>query len=138
MPILYKYTGGVPRLINTLCDTALTVAYADNLPTVTLQVVKEAIDELQWQPFDRRSSARRGRAGGKPERAAGAQGDAERVLGNIGQRLNQVDSLIPSLSTIADRMASIEALLRGIAEAIASRNAEHEVPARKAGGGKDR
>lgn len=138
MSILYKYTGGVPRLINTLCDTALTVAYADNLPTVTLQVVREAIDELQWQPYDRRASAKRARAGGKPERGTGAHGDSERLLGTIGQRLNQVDSLIPSLSTIADRMASIEALLRGIAESMGNRKSEQDVPARKAGGGKDR
>ena len=27
LPAIYKYSGGVPRLINTLCDTALTCAY---------------------------------------------------------------------------------------------------------------
>src|SRR5262252_4354465 len=31
LPIIYKYTGGIPRMINTLCDTALTCAYADEL-----------------------------------------------------------------------------------------------------------
>src|SRR5580693_6067416 len=29
-PIIYKYTGGVPRLINTLCDTSLMAAFALN------------------------------------------------------------------------------------------------------------
>src|SRR6266850_1739148 len=30
LPAIYRYAGGIPRLINTLCDTALTSAYADN------------------------------------------------------------------------------------------------------------
>src|SRR5438309_2590870 len=35
LPHIYKYAGGIPRLINTLCDTALTCAYADSLPGIT-------------------------------------------------------------------------------------------------------
>src|SRR5689334_20048761 len=48
LPVVYKYAGGIPRLINTLCDTALTCAYADNLAEVTPQVVETAAKELQW------------------------------------------------------------------------------------------
>src|ERR1700761_1582552 len=32
---LYRYTGGVPRLINTLCDTSLMAAYTAGRDTVT-------------------------------------------------------------------------------------------------------
>src|SRR3979490_3421817 len=32
---IYKYTGGVPRLINTLCDTCLMAAFARDQDTVT-------------------------------------------------------------------------------------------------------
>src|SRR6187549_1694977 len=28
LPVIYRYTGGVPRLINTLCDTALMIAFS--------------------------------------------------------------------------------------------------------------
>src|SRR6267378_1748165 len=41
-PVIYKYAGGTPRLINTLCDAALTCAYADNLPRVTAKVAEAA------------------------------------------------------------------------------------------------
>ena len=49
---VYKYTGGIPRLINTLCDTALTCAYADGDSFVGLDTVKTAVDELQWSEFE--------------------------------------------------------------------------------------
>jgi len=136
MPVLYKYSGGVPRLVNTLCDTALTVAYADNLPTVTLDVVKSVLDELQWQPFERRAGGRRGRPAGKGERGHNER-EEDRLLANIGKRLNQMDSLVPSLSLISDRMASIETLLKSIADSLQQRRPEREPPARKIHG-KDR
>jgi len=48
---VYKYTGGTPRLINTLCDTALTCAYADGLDYVDDKLLQVAVDELQWKEF---------------------------------------------------------------------------------------
>ena len=45
---IYRYTGGVPRLINTLCDTALLCAFADEKSTVGLDDVMAAVAELNW------------------------------------------------------------------------------------------
>lgn len=47
----FKYCGGVPRLINTLSDTALTCLYADNERIVTLDAMKTAVEELQWSEY---------------------------------------------------------------------------------------
>ena len=44
----YKYSGGIPRLINTLSDTALTCLYADGEKKITIDTMKTAVDELQW------------------------------------------------------------------------------------------
>ena len=132
MPVIYKYTGGVPRLINTLCDTTLTVAYADNLPTVTISVLKEALDELQWQPFERRAG-RLAKAAPKGDRAHTVR-EQDKMIANIGTRLNQVDSLVPSLSLITDRMANIEALLKTITDFMRQSRQERSTPARKTGG----
>jgi putative secretion ATPase (PEP-CTERM system associated) len=49
---IYRYTGGVPRLINTLCDSALLCAFADERNTVGLDDVMEAIAELNWQEHE--------------------------------------------------------------------------------------
>ena len=50
-PVIYKYTGGIPRLVNTLCDTALLVAFAQDRQTVSKEVLDAAISELQWVEF---------------------------------------------------------------------------------------
>lgn len=126
--VIYKYTGGVPRLINTLCDTALTVAYADGLPTVTINVLKEALDELQWVPFERRVG-RVGKASAKGD--ASHQRDQDKLIAGIGTRLNQLDSLVPALSLISDRMAGIESLLKTITDLMRNRQAQQESPSRK-------
>jgi general secretion pathway protein A len=48
---IFKYTGGVPRLINTLCDTAMMAAFGKNQDTVTAVELADAIGELQWVEF---------------------------------------------------------------------------------------
>ena len=53
--LIYRYTGGIPRLINTLCDTALLAAFAQDRLTVDVATVHEAIEELQWQEYQART-----------------------------------------------------------------------------------
>jgi general secretion pathway protein A len=48
---IYKYTGGVPRLVNTLCDTCLMAAYGKDLDAVTMTELDAAIKELDWVEF---------------------------------------------------------------------------------------
>jgi type II secretory pathway predicted ATPase ExeA len=59
LPVIFRYSGGVPRLINTLCDTALMVAYSSEQPSVSAEVLKSAIDELQWVEFAARTNRMR-------------------------------------------------------------------------------
>lgn len=49
---IYRFTGGVPRLINTLCDTALLCAFAEDRPYVALDDVEAAIEELDWHEHE--------------------------------------------------------------------------------------
>jgi general secretion pathway protein A len=53
---LYKYSGGVPRLVNTLCDTAMMAAFNEDRDVVTLKDVESAVSELQWVEFSARAS----------------------------------------------------------------------------------
>ncbi len=55
---ILKYTGGIPRLINTLCDTALLTAYARDKRRVDADDLDAAIEELQWIPYNERTSYR--------------------------------------------------------------------------------
>jgi type II secretory pathway predicted ATPase ExeA len=54
-PLLYRYTGGIPRLINTLCDTALLAAFAQDRATVGADDVRSAVAELQWVEYAART-----------------------------------------------------------------------------------
>jgi type II secretory pathway predicted ATPase ExeA len=53
--LIYRYTGGTPRLINTLCDTAMMAAYASDRNKVQGADVETAIRELQWSEHSPRT-----------------------------------------------------------------------------------
>ena len=54
--IVRQFTGGVPRLINTLCDTAMMGSYALHKDTVDAGEVRAAIRELQWIEYAARTN----------------------------------------------------------------------------------
>ena len=54
-PLIFRYTGGIPRLINTLCDTVLLAAFGQDRETVDLEDVQQALAELQWQEYAART-----------------------------------------------------------------------------------
>jgi len=54
-PLIYRYTGGIPRLTNTLCDTALLAAFAQDRQTVSADEVRSAVAELQWVEYAART-----------------------------------------------------------------------------------
>jgi type II secretory pathway predicted ATPase ExeA len=49
--VIFQYTGGVPRLINTICDTAMLAAAGHDQDIVTVEDLAAAIEELQWVEF---------------------------------------------------------------------------------------
>jgi len=55
---IFRYTGGVPRLTNTLCDTSMLAASTRESDRVTLDDVRTAISELQWVEYASRTGAR--------------------------------------------------------------------------------
>jgi len=52
---IFRFTGGVPRLVNTLCDTAMMAAYAADRGLVTPMDIESAVGELQWVEFAART-----------------------------------------------------------------------------------
>jgi type II secretory pathway predicted ATPase ExeA len=45
---IFRFTGGVPRLVNTLCDTAMLAAFGQERDHVTLADIQESLAELRW------------------------------------------------------------------------------------------
>jgi hypothetical protein len=53
---IYRYTAGIPRLINTLCDTAMMASFGQDHDTVSSEDLDAAIRELQWVEYTSRTN----------------------------------------------------------------------------------
>jgi type II secretory pathway predicted ATPase ExeA/pSer/pThr/pTyr-binding forkhead associated (FHA) protein len=80
--VVFRYTGGVPRLINTLCDTAMMAAFTADRGVVTTEDIASALAELQWAEYAARPHRYRAEQPTPTLRAAAAHAGA-RVLGHV-------------------------------------------------------
>jgi len=78
---IFRYTGGVPRLVNTLCDTAMMSAFASNRDGVTCGDVATAVDELRWVEFAVRQQQQQAMLARNSPGSDGHIGTATNVLG---------------------------------------------------------
>jgi hypothetical protein len=60
--VVFRYAGGVPRLVNVLCDTALLCAFAEERTVIDEGLIKAAVEELQWVEYSERVRAQERRA----------------------------------------------------------------------------
>jgi general secretion pathway protein A len=81
-PVIFRYSGGVPRLVNTLCDTAMMAAYAAERGVVTAGDLASALEELQWKEYAARPHRHRPEEPSPALRAAAEHAGA-RVLGHL-------------------------------------------------------
>ena len=44
---IFRYSGGIPRLINTICDNALLTGYACDRNVIEVDLIREAVDDLE-------------------------------------------------------------------------------------------
>ena len=132
LPIIYKYAGGIPRLINTLCDTALTCAYADNLREVTPQIMEAAAKELQWPVHTERVEKNRSKVRPvSPE--GGVQGilrDQAHTLATIAAQLGALEKRAPALESIEKTLMAIEKHLRNLSQSGKVESVPEQVPGR--------
>ena len=86
-PEIFRYCGGVPRLINTLCDTAMMAAFTADRGIVTRSDLAAAVQELQWVEY-----AARPHRHAPSSTAAGGNSAAARAAGaSLGHLLVAAD-----------------------------------------------
>ncbi|HEX5421296.1 MAG TPA: AAA family ATPase [Gammaproteobacteria bacterium] len=56
--LIFRYSGGVPRLTNILCDTAMLCAFTEESAVVDARLVNAAVEELQWIGYAERMRER--------------------------------------------------------------------------------
>lgn len=54
---VFRYSGGVPRLTNVLCDTAMLCGFSEEKDSVDQSLIMAAVEELQWKPYAERARA---------------------------------------------------------------------------------
>jgi general secretion pathway protein A len=81
-PEIFRYTGGVPRLVNTLCDTALMSAFGVDRDHVTTDDVTAATQELRWVEFQSRTQTHRAPLDSAAPPGAGADATRE-IVGRV-------------------------------------------------------
>jgi general secretion pathway protein A len=84
---IYRYTGGVPRLVNTLCDTAMLAAFGQDRDQVMLADIDTSVQELRWPEYSVRISLQE-----RALSAAGATGLPDNP--SVGHERAQSDPLI--------------------------------------------
>jgi type II secretory pathway predicted ATPase ExeA len=133
LPIIYKYAGGTPRLINILCDAALTCGYADNVPKVTAGVVEAAAGELQWPSYSERVDKRRHKVVQRPIDSGlhDVLSEQSRSLATIAAQVGKLDGLSPVLASIRMSLAAIEASLRDLVQSQTGEPQSGQAPNRR-------
>jgi general secretion pathway protein A len=109
--LIYRYTGGVPRLINTLCDTAMIAAATDNRDTVARDDILAVIAELQWSEYSSRSGTRLMRL--SPDEVAAATGGDRRATADAGPAALARILLASGGRTVAERALAPGRLIIG-------------------------
>ena len=100
-PEIFRYTGGVPRLVNTLCDTAMMAAFNEDRDFVTVADIASSVEELQWLEFASRTMA----IAAKVASAGSSSGDrpskvlSKLVLSTDGKTVSELH-LIPGRKVI--------------------------------------
>jgi general secretion pathway protein A len=82
LPEIHRLTLGTPRLINTLCDSALMVCRVDARPRVNLETLTNVVKDLGWrwsEASEQRSSRSDESLAGMAESPSGAESEGEHV-----------------------------------------------------------
>ena len=88
---IHRLTFGIPRLINTLCDTALTACMVDERQTIDLEVVDSVVQELRWTWFEERKQSRQMQEA-DPSRPAGPSARVTLMVYRGGELADQVEA----------------------------------------------
>jgi general secretion pathway protein A len=86
-PEIFRYCGGVPRLINTLCDTAMMAAFNADRGVVSREDIASAVAELQWKEYSARSRAHPAEAATGASAPPAGAGAARAPAGTLGHLL---------------------------------------------------
>jgi putative secretion ATPase (PEP-CTERM system associated) len=97
-PAIYRFTDGVPRRINNLCDRVFLFAYLEELERIDAEVVETVAEEIGSEFWS-----------GRPEHEADDGGDEPRqVFDKPGEGLETMARVMFDKANVQQRLASLE------------------------------
>ena len=116
-PVIQRYAGGIPRLINSLCDMALLSAYVEDQRRVSPDTVELAAKELDWVSFEERQARKNmNGAGAMLAQHRGGSGAPDQELIEFSQAIQTAISSVAS--GFHDVRAELQAIERQLAEVV--------------------
>lgn len=100
LDLIFRYSGGVPRLTNVLCDTAMLCGFSEGKDTIDVGLINEAVNELQWVEYERRFENR-----GKFSASHGTSRPAEHKLRLVDTKGPRLSDLLPRPGLAAESEA---------------------------------
>jgi type II secretory pathway predicted ATPase ExeA len=96
MDAIHRYAGGIPRVINLICEHALVSAFVDQQPTISPEVVDAVARDFDMNENGAANSNGNGNGSGKAEATA-----------STTQNFDLLEAL-KTLATLADRLRQSE------------------------------
>jgi len=99
MDMIHRYAGGIPRVINLLCEHGLVSAFVDQQPTVSPEVVEAVARDFDMN--DNATATNNGSNGKTEQQAAAAAAqnfdllEALKTLATLADRLRQNEQELP-------------------------------------------
>ena len=82
---IFKFSGGIPRLINLLCDFLLLSAFVEETKQISVQLVEESIKELSFDAPELAAESVASASEGAPPQESSA------ILAIIDERLSKIE-----------------------------------------------
>lgn len=124
LDVVFRYSKGIPRLINIICDFLMLSAFAEETKAVSVEMVRDVIGDLD---FDNHywSAAAVAEEGGRLSDGTFSHGletlprslEIQRVLDEISRRIESIENniTIPPHTALKDYNAHFESLLDNVA-----------------------
>ncbi len=114
--VIYKFSRGIPRLVNILCDFALLTAFVEGKTEVGDEIVRAVSTDLQtndyWSEYQ---GTPRAESGNNREGI-----DLSQVTGDMALRLIRLEELVennlPELTSLANKLDRMEQALDKVAD----------------------
>lgn len=103
--LVYRFSRGIPRLVNIICDFLMLAAFADEVCTITAEMTQEVAGDLDFERTYWGNAADGGAAPATP-----STGAASEVLGRIEERLDLVEGELSA--RLSRTLGQVEETLR--------------------------